>query len=281
MKISKVHTILLIAILLFGGVVFSSVLRPVSAQTAQPTDTPSIPPPNPTTSATQTTLTVQQTDLKNLEDQLAIETAYRELLAKEMEWNWGLGGAVIGSIITILSWMGINSITSAKKSMEKAEKDFAKQVKEIEEKWESHIARQEDKWESQSKKNLNKLLEKYDLANLPIYIPKETGDIRRRLELSGLGHKEYQAFQDVVNLTGVIVVKFNDTMNQKAFRDLMVLNRPNPQKTAIVIYSKLVEDETRDCFENLVIGNFPATVVSNILAVGRGLEIEEIEKEDS
>jgi hypothetical protein len=282
MKFSKVQTILIIATLLFGGVVFLSVSSPASAQTAQPTSTLTpIPPPDLTISAVQATLTVQQTDLVNLKDRLNIETGYRELLAKDMEWKWWLGGALVGSIVTILSWLGINSVVSGKKAIEKAEKNFEKYVKDTEERWEKHIADLEFKWETQSERNLNKLLEKFDLTNLPIYIPTETGDVRRRLELSGLEYKEYQNFREVINLAGIIVVKFDESMDQKAFRDLIAINRPNSQKTAIVIYSRLVEDETRDCFENLVIGNFPATVVSNILAVGRGLEIDDIEKEDA
>jgi len=278
MKVSKVHTILVIAMLLFGGVVFSSVLSPVSAQTAQPTVTPTIiTPPDPVLSAIQTTLTAQQTQLDDLNHQVAWEKGERELLAKGMEWKWGLAGAVVGSIVTILSWLGINSITSAKNSMQKTEKDFAKQVKEIEEKWESHIAKQEGKWEVKSEKNLNKLLEKFDLTNLPIYIPKEQGNLRRRLELSDLRHDEYTSLDKLPSTSGVIVVRIDSIQDQEIFRDFVKKNSPDPQKTAFVLFANpnAVEAETFGCYDNLVAANFPPTVVSNILAIGRGLQIEE------
>lgn len=63
MKISKVHTTLLITMLLFGGVVFSSVLYPVSAQTAQPTSTV-----NPTSPPAATP--ISNSDLVDLQDKV-------------------------------------------------------------------------------------------------------------------------------------------------------------------------------------------------------------------
>lgn len=273
MKMSKVHTILVIAMLLSGGVVFSSVLNPVSAKTDPPTATPT---PNPTITRLENIIATQQIQIQdqgrtinNIADDLS-------RAEKDWQWKWGIAGAIVGALGTILASLGISNLTDFKKTLKDFDKKFTEQLDQLGTKWEKHTAVLEESWEKRSAENLNHLLERFDLRNLPIFIPKGSGNLLRRLELSGLRHDEYESLASLPSTNGVIVVKFGNSEDQRSFREFVENTGLNPQKTAFVLFAEpsSVEKDTIRCFENLVIANFPATVVSNILAIGRGLETE-------
>lgn len=278
MKISKVHTTLLITMLLFGGVVFSSVLYPVSAQTAQPT---SIATPLPVSSPAVTDPEVLALQTVAATQQVQIDQFQRDL--KNVEWKWGIGGMITGAIVTILASLGISSFTDFKGKLDNLEKKLGREIKLTEASVEKQLKDLEQNSKERSELRLNRILEKYDLTNLPIQIPQGVGNLRRRLELSALRHDEYPSLEAIKELDGVIVVRFNEPDDQKKFRTFIDTHGPNPQKTAFVLFAdpNSVEKDTLKCFENLVVANFPATVVSNILAIGRGLEIDENKKEDA
>ena len=275
MKYSKVHCALLITTLLIGGVFFLSVLQPVSAQNIQPTPVPNVT--DPAIPTLQAVVATQQVEIDQSQRDLKFETDTRELAVKNIEWEWGIAGLIAGVVLTILGTLGIHSVTDFKGKLDKLEKKLGQDINNTEMRVEKQLKSLELEIENRSQLNLNRILEKYDLANLPIQIPQGNGILRRRLELSALQHNEYASLEEIQDLSGVIVVKFVEPDDQKIFRSFVESHGPNPQKTAFVLFADpgSVEKDTIKCFENLVVANFPATVVSNILAIGRGLLSEE------
>jgi len=272
MKLSKFRSTFFIATLLLGGIAFTLAGQSVSAQGVSPTATPTVnivPTLQSVIATQQIQLDEQGRTIKNTTDDLS-------RAEKDWQWKWGIAGAIVGALGTILASLGISNLTDFKKKLNAFEKEFSNQLKQLENKWEKHTAALEQTWEKRSAESLNQTLEKFDLRNLPIFIPKGNGSLLRRLELSGLQHEEYESLKSLKSTQGVIVVNLESGDDQKAFREFVEKSGLNPQKTAFVLYAEpsTVQKETIKCFENLVIANFPATVVSNILAIGRGLQIE-------
>jgi len=244
-----------------------SASTPVRAQ-ANPTGTPT---PNPTIVALENALATKSVEIRDTNQRIDD----LEISVKDVQWKWGMAGAIAGAVITIFSWLGINTFLSGKKTIEKAQKDFAKEIDRIEKKWEAHTNQVENDWEKRSQESLNKLIERFELTNLRIRIPEKLGELAKRLKLTGLEFEFYSNLESIP-LNGVIVVQFNTEDDQTKFRTFIEKEKPNVDKTAFVLYAppNSINEATLKCYDNLVVGNFPPTIVSNILAIGRGLRTD-------
>jgi len=122
---------------------------------------------------------------------------------------------------------------------------------------------------------LQKELYQLDPTNIPIHIQSGQGmeNIHRRLQLSGLKNLSFYERLDKHCVDGITILAAPDESAQKKFRDFIETYEPDPQAAAYILYAPpgSVSAETLNCYENLVTANFPATVVSMVLVVGRGI----------
>lgn len=280
MKTAKFFPPIFFVFFLIGAFFFSplSPSDPTTSVSAQGnlTATPVVPTIDPTTAALENVIATQQILLEDQNRKINNMTDDLSRAETDWQWKWGILGIIVGAVGTILASLGFSSLTDYKKKLTEIDNKFTEQLNLLSTKWDQHAASLEKSWETRSSEKLNLLLERFDLKNLPIYIPKGNGNLLRRLELSGLQHAEYENLTTLSSMLGVIVVKFENKDEQKTFREFIERSGLNPQKTAFVLYAEpsSVEKDTIKCFENIVVANFPATVVSNILAIGRGLQIE-------
>lgn len=119
-------------------------------------------------------------------------------------------------------------------------------------------------------------------SNIPVYLPagENMEEVHRRLQLSGFKNVSFYNGLEHAPEQGVILVsmpKGGEKEKQKEFQEFIARKRPNPVKTAFILYAapQALTDETMHCYENLVAANFPATAASMVLVVGRGLRIKE------
>jgi len=258
MKMSKVHTILVILMLLFGGVLFSSVLNPVSAQTAQPTDTPT---PNPTIVALENIIATQQILLEAQSRTISNTADDLSRAEKDWQWKWGIAGLVLGALGSILASIGVSSVT-----------DFKKKISEL-----------EKEWDKRSALALNYAVYKLDMSNIPILLPADenVGSIRRLLQQRKFEKiKYYKNYNELEGGVLVVSLKGKNEEEQKKtldkFKDFIETQLPSAITTGFIIYSPdriTVPTEIMNCHDNLVTANYPATVISSIFTVGRGIDI--------
>lgn len=251
-----------------------------SAQTQTPPPTPA---PTTIPDAISTLQSVVVTQQVQIEEQNRILTHHAEDITRaeqDWQWKWGVLGLVVGALGTIAASMGWNSLTGFKKQIQTIEKDFAKQLKQTELDWASNLQAREAEWGLKSQQSLNKVLDKFDLAKLPIYVPKELAALRLSLEHRGLKPSEYENIE-AIPLNGVIVIRIDADADEEKFKSFVDKFVPNPRKTAFLLYAatRKVSPQVNEWYENLVISNFKASAITNILAIGRDLEIEEPKKE--
>ena len=128
---------------------------------------------------------------------------------------------------------------------------------------------------------LEKELYQLDPTMLHIWIRKEDGmeKIRRRLELSGLQNLHWFNDFGKNNKRGVTIVPVNDLEAEKEYVKAIKSLKPEPTQAAFILYAPqkgyFVAPNTLDAYENSAAANMPSTVINAILAVGRGLKIEE------
>lgn len=98
--------------------------------------------------------------------------------------------------------------------------------------------------------------------------------IHRRLQLSGLKNITFYNRLDKHCLSGITIFAVPDERAQERFRSFIEIYNPDPFTAAYILYGPQgsVNKETLECYENLVTANFPATVASMVLVVGRGLK---------
>lgn len=123
-----------------------------------------------------------------------------------------------------------------------------------------------------------------DPANLTVRLPKDHPDtplIRRRLELSGL-HK----IKDYLELNkyctrGLTIVPVNNPEEEQDFLDFLSREQPDPEKAAFVLYTtadprefRVSVQNTLNKYERVATANMPATVITAVLAISRGLHRE-------
>ena len=258
MKYSKVHYALLIATLLMGGVFFLSVLQPVSAQTVQPTPVPNAT--DPAIPTLQAVVATQQVQINQLQRDLQYETQNRQFDTRDIKWTWGIAVLIATLVIGFLSWLGIQNF-----------KDLQEQ------------------WNRKSQKLLDQALYKFDPSNLPIQLPNSAVKIHRLLSLRQLGKIEF--YDDYENLKdnklqGIIVISMLDkdqlADDEARYQKFIQSRKLDSSTTGIILYAgtNKVSEDTQTAFDNMVTANYPATVVSNILVVGRGLKIDEPQTTD-
>lgn len=255
MKISKVHTILLIAILLFGGVIFSSVLNPVSAQTTQPTDTP-----NPTITALEGRISTLEADLKLLNERKDVESQTLQLQNEKQLLPIYIGGG-------ILSILGLSTVVG----LWMAYKNFTEKTKK--------------QLEEDTRKTLDEAFYNADPRNFPVYIPKRNFELEKQ-RLKKLGFKtltEYE-FLPEIGARGIIIYSItgsdfkDESIKKKAVQEIKDLEdyiQENKQAPyAYVVYIKGQLKEAGDLvnnYDNVATANMPVTIAGLLYTLARGL----------
>ena len=123
-----------------------------------------------------------------------------------------------------------------------------------------------------------------DPSNLTVRLPKGHPDsdlIRKRLELCGL-HNITEYLELNKNCTrGLTVVPVNNLEEEDRFRGFLKRERPDPELAAFVLYTtadprefRVSVPETLNQYERVAAANMPATVITAVLAVSRGLHRE-------
>lgn len=123
-----------------------------------------------------------------------------------------------------------------------------------------------------------------DPANLTVRLPKghpDTPMIRKRLELSGLRNiREYLELNKAC-ARGLTVVPVNNADEELRFRDFLTQENPDPEMAAFVLYTtadprefRVSVADTLNQYERVATANMPATVITAVLAVSRGLHRE-------
>jgi|GEM_PF-3500959 len=271
MKISKVHTILVIAMLLFGGVVFSSVLNPVSAQTAPLTVTPT---PNPTITVLEERVKALEADVKLLNERKDLESETLKLQAEKQLLPIYIGGIILGALglsTAIGSWLAYKNFTEGTR-------------KELEEK---------------TRKTLDKAFYNADPLYYPVYVP-DNGFETEIKRLKKLGFKDLRRYGGLSPgiLNGVIVVRvpgenFRDNREEQtyaesalsALQDFITEHKADEKNAAFVLYitggnlPKVSELAAK--YDNVVIANMPVTIAEHVYALVRGLTALENKKEDA
>ena len=269
MKISKVHTVFVIAMLLFGGVIFSSVLHPVSAQTAQPTVTP-----NPTITVLEERITTLESDIKLLNERKDIESQKLQLQTEKQLLPIYVGGIILGTLglsTAIGSWLAYKNFTE-------------KTRKELEEK---------------TRKTLDQAFYNADPLYYPLYVPNDGFEIEIK-RLRKLGFKDLRKYSGLNQgiLNGVIVVRipgenFRESREEQNYAEsalnalqvFMTEHNASEKKAAFVLYitggtlSKASELAAK--YDNVVIANMPVTIAEHTYALVRGLTALENKKEDA
>ena len=119
-----------------------------------------------------------------------------------------------------------------------------------------------------------------DPANLTVRLPRghpDTPLIHRRLQLAGL-----KKLRDYLELNkeckrGLTIVPVNNADEEQHFRDFLIREKPDPELAAFVVYTAQgfrVSPETLNQYERVAVANMPATVITAILAISRGLHKE-------
>lgn len=121
-----------------------------------------------------------------------------------------------------------------------------------------------------------------DPANLTVRLPKghpDTPLIRKRLELSGLRNiREYLELNKACT-RGLTIVPVNNADEEERFRGFLKREQPDPELAAFVLYTtdptfRVSVPDTLNQYERVATANMPATVITAVLAVSRGLHRE-------
>jgi len=177
-----------------------------------------------------------------------------------------------GQFNLIYAWVGLGSgilVLFGWKSLQDIRKDFREK-----------IAQERDALLHEMRQTFEKELYQLDLSNLVIYIHWRPGmdKIRRRLELSGFYEIKQIGELEQAGESGVVIVSATREEEIQEFLDFIQSKVLDPRKVAFILYTSTyhiqeeLQKKVTDSFENLTIANLPATVVSSILVVGRGLK---------
>jgi len=259
---------LVIVILLFGGVLFSSVLNPVSAQTVQPTVTP-----NPTITALEERISTMESDIAILKERKDLESESLQIQIQKQLMPIYIGGIILGALGLSTA---IGLWTAYKNFTEKTKKQL----------------------EEDTRKTLDQAFYNADPLYYPLYVPANGFDIENeRLKKLGFNDlRKYGGLREGI-LNGVIVVRipgenFRESREDQnhaetalsAFEKFVIENKTNEKKVAFVLYitggnlPKASELAAR--YDNVVIANMPVTVAEHVYALVRGLTALESKKEN-
>lgn len=123
-----------------------------------------------------------------------------------------------------------------------------------------------------------------DPANLTVRLPKghpDTPLIRKRLELSGLKNVTEYLELNKACARGLSIVPVNNAEEEQRFRKFLADEKPEPEMAAFVLYTtadprefRVSVADTLNKYERVATANMPATVITAVLAVARGLHRE-------
>ncbi len=123
-----------------------------------------------------------------------------------------------------------------------------------------------------------------DPANLTVRLPKghpDTPLIRKRLELSGLHNVQEYLELNKACTRGLTVVPVNNLEEEDRFRGFLAREKPDPEMAAFVLYTtadprefRVSVPNTLNQYERVAAANMPATVITAVLAISRGLHRE-------
>jgi hypothetical protein len=270
MKLSKANTILIIAILLFGGVVFSSVLNPVLAQTVQPTITP-----NPTITVLEERINTLEADVKLLNDRKDVD---KQSLQNDVQ------KALLPVYIwfAILSAMGVSSAVGVWAWFKNFVENTKKQVEE------------------ETRQKLDLAFYNADPLYYPIYAPDDNEFEVEWRRLAKLGFRDIRPYGGLRPniLDGIVIFRVPGKNYEiaedrayaesalKTLEDFMIQNEFEKKKAAFVLYIAgsgrlLKANEIAVRYDNVAIANMPVTIAEHIYALVRGLTApKNIKKEE-
>ncbi len=121
-----------------------------------------------------------------------------------------------------------------------------------------------------------------DPANLTVRLPRghpDTPLIRKRLELSGLHNLTEYLELNKQCLRGLTIVPVNNLEEEDRFRGFLAREKPDPEFAAFVLYTTkqgfyVSVPDTLNKYERVATSNMPATVITAVLAISRGLHRE-------
>ena len=264
-RISPLPHIKILLGLLFTAAFFILLSLPNSAQ-AQGNETPT---PNPTIIALENQIATQEAQIEELRDQITDEKGDREYFDRDIQWQFGIAGTISTAIIALLAFLGISNI-----------KDIRTKIGEMTDSWFEKI---EIEWEKRSQVLLDEAIYKIDIGNLPIYLPINEGmeSIFRLLKQRRFSNTDfYESLDEFSEGIFILSLKNKNKKQQKELLDKFTSfideNNPNSKEIGYIIFAPkgiIVPKEVMDCYENLVTANYPATVLSMVFVIARGLEI--------
>jgi hypothetical protein len=251
-------------------ILFSTVTFSVGAQ-GNPTATPQ-PTVNPTIAALENVIATQRVKIDTLERELGFEAKEREIGLRDINSQWKIAVAIVGIAGVILAVFGFRSLRDVWNAIEKARND-----------WKENVRNLETEWEQRSKAALDIAVYKLDLGKLPIYLPLDE-DVSRIHRLLKLRKFEkviyYKKFEEFTHGILIVSLKGKDERQQgetfTAFKKFMEARNPSAEESGFILYCPdriTAPPDVMSCHDNLVTANYPATVVSSIFTVGRGIEI--------
>lgn len=123
-----------------------------------------------------------------------------------------------------------------------------------------------------------------DPANLTVRLPKDHPDtslIRKRLELCGLKNVTEYLELNKACARGLTIVPVNNSEEEQRFRKFLEEVKPDPDMAAFVLYTtadprefRVSVADTLNKYERVATANMPATVITAVLAISRGLHRE-------
>lgn len=266
---SKSNALVFITILLFGGVIFSSVVSPVAAKT-NPTQTPT---PNPTIVVLEERIKTLEASVQLLDARKDLESETLKLQTEKQLLPIYVGGLILGALglsTAISSWTAYKNFT------EKTRKEL----------------------EENARKTLNQAFYNADPLHYPLYVPNDgfETEIKR---LQKLGFKDLRRYGGLSRgiLNGVIVYRvpgenFREHREEQSFaesslnslQDFIKEHKANEMNVAFVLYitggqlDKASQLTTQ--YDNVVIANMPVTIAEHVYALVRGLTAIQNKKED-
>ncbi len=228
-----------------------------ASQTPTPTPTPNV------MSTLQAVVATQQVLTNDLTHKVDNAVQDQQTDARDFRSQFGIiyaGATLLTGLLGFLGW---------------------KTLKDIRDDFKSKMATEREDLSKEMHQSFEKELYQLDLANLDIFIiwNEDMPPVARRLELSGFDKN----IKQIKHLTqeiehGIIIARaFGDEEAQQVLLDIQNL-KLNPKKLALILYtsshkiSENTQKQISDYFENWTFANFPATVVSSVLVVGRGLK---------
>ena len=195
-------------------------------------------------------LSTQQIQIDELQRNLSYESKERDLFMQDINNKFNIYIGVFTIIVGIFTFIGYESI-----------KDFKKT------------------WKNWTESELRKEVNKIDIDNLDIFLPEENcnENIERLLKTKRFKNiKKYYSFEEISQGILIVCIPEKDPQDEfTALENYIIKKKPQSKYLGIIVYSPKIQvpKDLLLSFDNIVAANFPATAVSNIFSVARGIEI--------